>query len=43
MRENKFRVWCKNKKEWEKDMCFINQNGGLLQMKQKEQAKQCHL
>ena len=35
MRENKFRVWCKNKKEWEKDMCFINQNDGLLQINKK--------
>ena len=25
----KFRVWCKNKKEWEKHSCYLNQNGFL--------------
>lgn len=29
MKRIKFRVWCKNKKEWEKDLCFISQTGIL--------------
>lgn len=28
---NKFRVWCNNKKEWEKDDMLIAQNGDLFQ------------
>lgn len=32
MRENKFKVWCKNKKEWEKDICLLTQEGLLLHM-----------
>lgn len=31
MREFKFRVWCKNNKEWEKDECFLTNTGTLLQ------------
>ncbi len=27
----KFRVWCKNRNEWEKDMCFISQDGMIFQ------------
>jgi uncharacterized phage protein (TIGR01671 family) len=27
----KYRVWCKNNNEWEKDRCFIDQNGNILQ------------
>lgn len=27
----KFRVWCKNRKEWEKDICFISQDGMMYQ------------
>lgn len=31
---NKFRVWCNDKNEWEKDYCVLNQDGILLhQMK----------
>ena len=26
----KFRVWCKDYNEWEKNRCFINQQGELL-------------
>lgn len=29
MRENKFRVWCKSKNEWEKDDIAIYQNGTI--------------
>lgn len=25
-----FRVWCKNKKEWEKDQCYMNQLGEVV-------------
>ena len=28
--ENKFKVWCKDKNEWEKDNCFINEQGNIL-------------
>ena len=27
----KFRVWCKNKNEWERDTCYIQQDGMLYQ------------
>lgn len=27
----KFRVWCKNRNEWEKDICFVSQDGMLYQ------------
>lgn len=27
----KFRVWCKNRKEWERDVCYIQQDGLLYQ------------
>ena len=27
---HKFRVWCKNKNEWEKDLCWLTQNGTLI-------------
>ena len=29
MRENKFKVWCVNKKEWETDRCFMDEDGNL--------------
>jgi len=29
MRENKFKVWCHNKNEWEKDMVIMFQDGTL--------------
>ena len=28
--KNKFKVWCKNRQEWEKDNCFLNSNGILM-------------
>jgi hypothetical protein len=28
-----FRVWCKNNKEWEKDLVVITQNGDLYEIK----------
>ena len=28
-REIKFRIWCKNKNEWEKDDCFITLDGRI--------------
>lgn len=30
MKEVKFRVWCKDNKEWEKDNCLLTENGELL-------------
>ena len=30
LREIKFRVWCKNKKEWENDYTFINDIGNVF-------------
>lgn len=27
----KFRVWCKNRKRWERDVCYIQQDGLLYQ------------
>ncbi|MDR3827229.1 YopX family protein [Enterococcus sp.] len=27
----KFRVWCKNRNEWERDVCYIQQDGLLYQ------------
>lgn len=30
MREIKFRVWCKNKNEWEKDYMSLSQTGQLI-------------
>ena len=32
MRKIKFRVWCKNKNEWEKDFSAIGQDGCLFQV-----------
>ena len=32
MREIKFKVWCKNKNEWEKDTCLLTAEGLLLHM-----------
>jgi len=32
MRENKFRVWCVNKQEWEKHPCYLDTNGNLFQI-----------
>jgi len=29
MRENKFKVWCKDRNEWEKHSCFMSENGIL--------------
>ena len=31
MKGIEFRVWCKNKKEWQKDECFLTVDGRLLQ------------
>jgi uncharacterized phage protein (TIGR01671 family) len=33
MREIKFRVWCKNKNEWEQDLIMLTPNGGICQLK----------
>jgi uncharacterized phage protein (TIGR01671 family) len=33
MKRFKFRVWCKNKSEWEKDMVLLTTNGGIAQLK----------
>lgn len=30
MREIKFRVWCANKKEWEKDSIYLSQHGNII-------------
>lgn len=32
MRENKFKVWCKDRNEWEKDYLFMNQEGVLCRV-----------
>lgn len=32
MRENRFRVWCKDKQEWEKHPCYLDQDGALYCM-----------
>lgn len=32
MRKIKFRVWCKNKNEWEKDSVIINESGVMFQL-----------
>ena len=32
-REIKFRVWCVNKQEWEKDFVLLTPNGGIVQLK----------
>ena len=34
MSKIKFRVWCKNKNEWEKDFSAIGQDGCLFQVKE---------
>jgi uncharacterized phage protein (TIGR01671 family) len=34
MREIKFRVWCKDKNEWEKDVCLLSQHGDLFHVTQ---------
>ena len=31
MKNNKFKVWCKNNKEWERDNIFISDDGSLFQ------------
>ena len=33
MNRFKFRVWCKNKNQWEKDSCFISRDGTLLEIR----------
>lgn len=33
MKEIKFRCWCVNKNEWEKDIILITLNGGIIQLK----------
>ena len=33
---NSFKVWCHNNKEWEKDECFLAENGRLYQMKREK-------
>jgi len=30
MKENKYKVWCKDKNEWEKDLSFLSENGTLF-------------
>ena len=30
MRENKYKVWCKDKKKWEKDLSFLSKDGTLF-------------
>ena len=30
MNNLEFRVWCKENNEWEKDLCFLNQDGNLF-------------
>jgi hypothetical protein len=30
---NKFKVWCKNKNEWEKDECALIRDGKLIELK----------
>ena len=32
MKENKFRVWCKNKNEWEEHRCAVTTDGKLFHM-----------
>lgn len=32
MKETKFRVWCKDYNEWEKDYCFLSQDGIIHQL-----------
>lgn len=32
MRENKFKVWCKDRNEWERDLCAMSQNGEILHL-----------
>ena len=29
--KNKFRVWCKNKNDWEKNPCVMSQDGNIFQ------------
>jgi len=33
MRENKYKVWCKDKKEWERHLCFLDERGILFHYK----------
>ncbi|MDT2832281.1 YopX family protein [Vagococcus carniphilus] len=33
MREIKFRVWCRNRNEWEKEVCFIGLDGDVYQQR----------
>lgn len=33
-----FRVWCKNNNEWEKDICFLGQDGILFHMNRGSQT-----
>jgi len=32
MRENKFKVWCLDNKEWEKDNCVLTKDGTVLHL-----------
>lgn len=32
MKENKFKIWCKNKNEWEKDISFLCTDGTLVHL-----------
>lgn len=39
MKEIKFRVWCKDYNEWEKDYCFLSQDGVVHQMMKNGQIR----
>lgn len=36
MHKQKYRVWCKNNKEWEKDLCVLTPDGMLFQISSKK-------
>lgn len=41
--EVKFRLWCDNKKEWEKDEWYLNKNGKIIDAKRQiEMKKETH-
>lgn len=37
MRKNKFKVWCKDRNEWEKDLCVLGQDGVVYRIRRSGQ------
>lgn len=43
MREFKFRIWCKDKNEWEKDPCMLTLDGSIIHPRNIPLRKESHI